>query len=223
MSRATTLVLTLISVVSFAASSHSAGRMLGLTQNDAPHQGPITLRGCLQAEPRGQGFVLMDARPSQAGSATSPLTSAGAGTSATGEAPSGTVSGKTPTGGTATTTSAPMPEAGTAGTTANPASPTFNQGDATAGTTGTDTRSETAGATPVRKYQLSAGPGVNLSAYAGHMVEVRGTMKPSAGTPAAEPAPREGRGSATAEPTSEMRAHVLEVTSLAHVGAGCRQ
>ena len=222
MSRATTLVLTLISVVPFAASSHSAGRTLRLTQNDAPHQGPITLRGCLQAEPRGQGFILMDARPSQAGSAGSPLTSAGAGTSATGEAPSGTVSGKTPTGGTATTTSAPMPEAGTAGTTANPASPTFNQGDAPAGTTGTDTPSATAGATPV-KYRLIAGPGVKLSAHAGHMVEVRGTMKPSAGTPAAEPAPREGRGSATAEPTSEMRAHVLEVTSLAHVGAGCRQ
>jgi hypothetical protein len=166
---------------------------------------------------------LTDVLPSKAGTVRSPLTSAGAGTSATGEAPSGTVTGKTPTGSTATTTSAETPTAGTAGAAANPASPTFNQGDGTAGTTGTVPQPDPRGAPPAQKYQVVGAPGVNLSSHAGHTVEIRGALKPSAGTPPAEPAPRDGRGSATAEPTPEMRASTIEVASVTHVAAGCQK
>jgi hypothetical protein len=223
MFRAAALVASFISLVAFATTSQSAGRTTSEKQADTPRVEQTTLTGCLQADPKGKGFVLTDVRPSKAGTAGSPLTSAGAGTSATGEAPSGSVTGKTPTGSTATTTSAETPAAGAAGATANPASPTFNQGDPTAGTTGTVPRPDDASATPVRKYQLMAATGVDLATHAGHTVEIRGTLKPSAGTPPAEPAPREGGGSATAEPTSEMRTPVIEVQAVTHVAAGCQK
>jgi hypothetical protein len=212
-----------IGSVALVTTSQSAGRTRNETQADTPRSESVTLTGCLQAETKGKGFVLTDVRPSNAGTAESPLTSAGAGTSATGAGPSGSVTGKTPTGSTATTTSVETPAAGSSGATANPASPTFNQGDSAAGTTGTVAGSDDASATPVQKYRLTAASGVNLSSHAGHMVEIRGTLKPSAGTPPAEPAPREGRGSATAEPTGEMRAAVIEVSAVAHVAAGCQQ
>ena len=223
MSRASTSAVAWISAIAIATASPTAGETRSDSQPDTPRTGSVTLTGCLQAEPQGQGFVLTDVRSSKAGTAGSPLTGAGAGTSATGASPSGSVTGKTPTGSTATTTSVETPAAGTAGATANPASPTFNQGDATAGTTGTVPRPDDAPATPVQKYRLRAASGVTLSSHAGHTVEIRGTLKPSAGTAPAEPAPREGRGSATAEPTGEMRAPVIEVTAVTHVAAGCQK
>jgi len=188
----------------------------------------VTLTGCLQSAPKGEGFVLSDVRPSNAGTKDSALTSAGAGTSATGDAPSGSVSGETPTGSTATTASAPTPAVGTAGAAANPASPGYNQGDpagpgdVAAGAAGTVARPETPQAAPLRKYPVRAAEGVDLAAHTGHTVEIEGALKPTVATPPTEPTAREGRGSATAEPTSDMREPVIEATRLRHVAAGCK-
>ena len=204
--------------------------MAGRAQTQAP-AGPksgaadvqrLTLTGCLQAAPDGKGFTLTDIRPSSAGTTDSSLTSAGAGTSATGATPSGSVSGETPTGSTATTTSAPTPTAGEAGTSANPASPTYNQGDVTAGTAGTVPRPEDAKASPVRTYQVIAAQGLNLKAHVGHTMELQGTLEPTSATPPGETTARESRGSATAEPTSDMREPVIEATRVRHVAAGCK-
>jgi hypothetical protein len=224
MGRANLLTAAFTSVVFLSTlTSGSQGPTTSNTSGGPAKAEQMTMTGCLQAEGKDKGFVLTDVRPSKAGTVRSPLTSAGAGTSATGDAPSGSVTGKTPTGSTATTTSAETPAAGTAGASANPASPTFNQGDATAGTTGTVPRSGDAPGTPARKYHVVGGSDVDLASHAGHTVQIRGTLKPSAGTPPAEPAPRGGRGSATAEPTSEMRAPVIEVASVTHVAAGCQK
>lgn len=182
----------------------------------------LTLVGCLQAAPQGKGFILSDVQPSNAGTADSALTSAGAGTSATGSAPSGTVTGQTPTGSTATATSAPTPATGEPGASANPASPAYNQGDVTAGTTGTVPRPETDKASPIHAYQVVAGAGVDLQRHAGHTVEVQGSLKPTTAAPPDGSAAREGRGSATAEATPGMRESVIEATRVRHVAAGCK-
>jgi hypothetical protein len=217
--RLTILVLPLI-----LAGGAAAG-----AQAPADEAKRVTLTGCLQAAPKGDGFVLSDVRPSTAGTRDSGLTSAGAGTSATGAAPSGSVSGDTPTGSTATATSAPTPAVGTAGASASPASPGYNRGedaaqpaDVTAGAAGTVPRPETPEAAPIRKYQVKAGQGVDLRAHTGHTVELEGSLQPTAAAPPEESAAREGRGSATAEPTSEMREPVIEATRVRHVAAGCK-
>jgi hypothetical protein len=214
--------LAVVTLVTALAAAHAASQSPDspAATNKSPDQ--VTLTGCLQAAPKGEGFVLTDVRPSSAGTKDSSLTSAGAGTSATGETPSGTVTGKTPTGSTATGTSGETPS-GAPGTAASPASPTYNQGDSTTGSTGTVPRPDAANETPVRKYRVVAEPGVGLKAHTGHTVEIQGSLKPTAATPDSEPAPREGRGSATAEPTSEMREPLIEVTTVRHVAAGCQR
>lgn len=98
-----------------------------------------------------------------------------------------------------------------------------NDGQVTAGTTGTVPRPEGAETTPLRRYRLVAGSGVDLRGHTGHTVEVRGSLQPTTATPPGEPAPREGSGSATAEPTSEMREAVVSVTAVRRVSAGCPQ
>jgi hypothetical protein len=98
-----------------------------------------------------------------------------------------------------------------------------DEGQVTAGTTGTVPRPEGAEATPLRRYRLVAGAGVDLRGHTGHTVEIRGSLQPTVSTPPGEPAPREGSGSATAEPTSGMREAVIGVTAVHRVSAGCPQ
>jgi hypothetical protein len=140
----------------------------------------ITLTGCVSRSSDGKGFVLTQ-QAGAPGTVTSPQTSSSAGTSATGEAPSGSVTSDTPTGTTATETAVPTPPVGEPGTTVNPASPTFNQGQAATGTSGTVARADTAGAANASaSYRLRAAKGVNLAAHVGHTVEIRGTLAPDA-------------------------------------------
>ena len=97
------------------------------------------------------------------------------------------------------------------------------EGQVTAGTTGTVPRPEGAAATPLRRYRLVGAANVDLRGHTGHTVEIQGSLQPTTSTPAGEPAPREGSGSATAEPTSEMREAVIGVTAVRRVSAGCPQ
>jgi len=136
----------------------------------------ITLTGCVTRDADGKGFVLTQ-QAGAPGAVTSPQTSSSAGTSATGDAPSGTVTSDTPTGTTATETAVPTPPVGEPGTSANPASPTFNQGQGAAGTSGTVARADTSGAANASaSYRLRASKGLDLAVHLGHTVEVKGLL-----------------------------------------------
>jgi len=138
----------------------------------------ITLTGCVARDADGKGFVLTQ-QAGAPGAVTSPQTSSSAGTSATGDAPSGTVTSDTPTGTTATETAVPTPPVGEPGTSANPASPTFNQGQGAAGTSGTVGRADTSGAANASaSYLLRPPKGLDLSAHVGHTVEIKGLLAP---------------------------------------------
>jgi len=140
----------------------------------------IVLTGCVARGPDGKGFVLTQ-QAGAPGTVTSPQTSSAAGTSATGDAPSGSVTADTPTGATATETAAPTPPVGEPGTSVSPASPTYNQGQGAAGTTGTVARPDTAGAAIASaSYRLRAPKGLALASHVGHTVEVRGILTPDA-------------------------------------------
>jgi len=140
----------------------------------------ITLTGCVSRSSDGKGFVLTQ-QAGAPGTVTSPQTSSAAGTSATGDAASGSVTSDTPTGTTATETAVPTPPVGEPGTTVNPASPTFNQGQAGTGTSGTVARADTAGAANASaSYRLRAPKSLDLAAHVGHTVEIRGTLAPDA-------------------------------------------
>jgi hypothetical protein len=136
----------------------------------------ITLTGCVARDADGKGFVLTR-QAGAPGAVTSPGTSSSAGTSATGDAPSGTVTSDTPTGTTATETAVPTPPVGEPGTSANPASPTFNQGQGAAGTSGTVATADTSGAAKASaSYRLRASKELDFAAHLGHTVEVRGLL-----------------------------------------------
>jgi hypothetical protein len=221
--RARRLALVMALVLAPSVHGQAPDSSADATQSAAART--VTLTGCLQADPNAKGFLLTDVNPSAAGTQDSPLSSAGAGTSASGAAPSGSVSGETPTGSTATATGTSTPAAGTSGTSANPASPGYNQGDASAGTTGTVPRPEHARSQPIQKYRLVAASGVTLDTHAGHTVEIRGFLKPTSATPPSADAAgtaEERRGAATAEPTKTMREPVVEAQSVRHVAAGCQ-
>lgn len=113
--------------------------------------------------------------------------------------------------------------AGKGGAGASDAPVTHDRDHVTAGTTGTVPRPEGTAAAPIRTYRLTSKAGVDLAAHEGHTVEVRGTLEPTTATPPGEPAPREGRGSATAEPTSRMREAVIAVTTVRRVATGCQR
>jgi hypothetical protein len=158
--------------------------------NDAE---PLSLIGCLQTDKTAgvDGYVLVDARPPKASSAS---TSSSDGTSAANQQSS-----------------------------AGAIRAAEDEGQVTAGTTGTVPRPEGAEATPLRRYRLVAATDVDLRGHTGHTVEIRGTLQPTTSTPAGEPAPREGSGSATSEPTSEMREAVIGVMAVRRVSSGCPQ
>jgi hypothetical protein len=135
----------------------------------------MSLRGCLAAATNGDGFVL---RRATSATDTAPIatTSAGAGTSATGDAPSGSITGQTPTGSTATGTASPTPAVGTPEASADPASPTYNR-DVAAGTTGTVARPDSPRpADATHDMAIVATSGLDLRDHVGHTVEVTGKL-----------------------------------------------
>jgi hypothetical protein len=159
---------------------------------DIPSGSAIILKGCVARGTDGKSFVLTQ-QAGAPGTVNSPQTSSAAGTSATGDAPSGSVTSDTPTGGTATETAAPTPPVGEPGTSVSPASPTFNQDQGAAGTSGTVGRADTTGAAIASaSYRLRAPKGLNLAAHVGHTVEVRGVLAPDARAQSAPPASASG-------------------------------
>ena len=192
------------------------------TQAEAPNPGDrraaestsITLTGCIAHASDGKSFLLTQ-QAGAPGSVTSPQTSSAAGTSATGDAPSGSVTADTPTGTTATETAVPTPPVGESGTAVNPASPTFNQGQGAAGSSGTVGRANTAGAAIASaSYRLRAAKELDLAAHVGHTVEVRGLLAPDART----------QGAAAASASSGVQAEnapVLTIQTLTHRATTC--
>jgi hypothetical protein len=209
-----TLGAVALAFVSVAAAYATQAERSRPTEETAAASSPITLTGCVARRGDGQGFLLTQ-QAGAPGSVTSPQTSSSAGTSATGDPPSGSVTADTPTGGTASETAAPTPPVGEPGTSVNPASPTFNQGSGAAGTSGTVGRADTTGAAIASaSYQLRAPKGLDLAAHVGHTVEVRGLLARDAragGTPAAS-----SSGSVPAK-----NAPVLTVQTLTHRAATC--
>lgn len=176
-------------------------------------RGATTVTGCVVRGAGESGFELIQASSPAAGTTRSPLTSTGAGTSATGATPSGSVTGETPTGSTATTTAAPTPSVGEPGATANPASPTYNRPDAASDTTGSVARPDTATATRTgSRYSLEGESGVDFAAHVGHTVEVIGKLD------------RSGSASSGAQRPADSQ-HVsvptLRVQRLKHLSSAC--
>ena len=193
----------------------------GVAQGQAPAAQPstsapqstsaITLTGCVARSADGKGFLLTQ-QAGAPGTVTSPQTSSAAGTSATGDAPSGSVTANTPEGTTATETAVPTPPVGEPGTTVNPASPTFNQAPTATGTSGTVARADTAGAANVSaSYRLRAPKGLDLAAHVGHTVEIRGILAADA---------RGGRADGSAQNQAQNRQE-LTVQTLTHRAASC--
>jgi hypothetical protein len=179
--------------------------------------GTARVQGCLAKGPSGGTFVLRNATPVVA-STGAPTSSPGAGTSATGDTPSGSIDGKNPTGSTATTTTTPTPAVGRPGATANPASPSYNQ-ESAQGTTGSVAGHDSSSTEALREYVLTASNGLDLAAHAGHLVEVTGTVVGQSETRAGSrttaeiraperkaPAPPAPAGSTAAAPTLDVRA-----------------
>jgi hypothetical protein len=174
----------------------------------------ITLTGCVGRDADGKGFVLTQ-QAGAPGAVTSPQTSSSAGTSATGDAPSGTVTADTPTGTTATETAVPTPPVGEPGTSANPASPTFNQGQGAAGTSGTVARADTAGAANASaSYRLRASKGLDLAVHLGHTVEIKGLLS-------GDPRARGGTPSTATGAVLAGNAPVLTVQTLTPRATSC--
>jgi hypothetical protein len=181
------------------------------TSSSAPAQIPLTsaivLKGCVARAANGKGFVLTQ-QAGAPGTVDSRQTSSAAGTSATGDAPSGSVTSDTPTGATATETAAPTPPVGEPGTSVSPASPTYNQGQGGATAGGTVGRADTTGAAfASASYRLRAPKGLNLAAYLGHTVEVRGVLAPDARAQTAPAA--SASGSVQADNTPVLRVETL--------------
>jgi hypothetical protein len=196
------------------AAQEQAPRPAERTSSTSP---AITLTGCVSRSGDGKD-ILLTQQAGAPGTATSPATSSAAATSPTGDSPSGSVTGDTPTGTTAVETAVPTPPVGEPGTSVNPASPTYSQGAAATGTSGSGTvgRADTAGAaTPSVSYRLRAPKSLDLAAHVGHTVEVRGTLERDARA--------QGTGSASGEPGNDARIHapVLTVQTLTHRAADC--
>jgi hypothetical protein len=168
---------TLVSTAVAYATENQESRPV---DRSTPSSSIITITGCVARDADGKGFVLTQ-QAGAPGSVTSPQTSSSAGSSATGDAPSGTVTSDTPTGTTATETAVPTPPVGEPGTSANPASPTFNQGQGAAGTSGTVGRANTSGAAKASaSYRLRAAKELDLTVHLGHTVEIKGVLSQDA-------------------------------------------
>ena len=176
-------------------------------------RGATTVTGCVVRGAGERGFELIQASSPAAGTTGSPLTSTGAGTSATGATPSGSVTGETPTGSTATTTAAPTPSVGEPGSTANPASPTYNRPGASSDATGSVARPDTATVTRTgTRYSLEGDSGVDFAPHVGHTVEVTGQL--DRGSSASSGAQRPADSPPVPVPT-------MRVQKLRHLSSAC--
>src|SRR3954471_8604671 len=103
---------TFVSAVAFSLACAGAARAqapAAQPPTSAPRSlSTVTLTGCVSRSPDGKGFLLTQ-QAGAPGTVTSPQTSSAAGTSATGDAPSGSVTANTPEGTTATETAVPTP------------------------------------------------------------------------------------------------------------------
>jgi hypothetical protein len=205
-------------VLSAAAVAFLSVGAAGAQEQPSGHADPaiatssaIMLTGCIAKAPDGKGFILTQ-QAGAPGGVTSPQTGSAPGASATGDAPSGSVTAGTPTGTTATETAVPTPPVGEPGTAVNPSSPTFNQGQGAASTTGTVGRVDTAGAAIASaSYRLRAPKGLDLTAHVGHTVQVRGVLAP-------DPRAKSGSSSSAVQADNPP---VFTVETLTHRAATC--
>lgn len=192
----------------------AAGAQEPDTKGAAPGVSPVSLTGCLEADPDGGEIRLTGARASTSTEPERSMTSAGAGASATGEGPSGSVSGDTPTGSTSTETSAPTPATGTPDARANPASGDYRRGarDATAGTSGTVPRPEQTSAAPVTRYRVTGRESLGLVRHAGHTVRIDGSLTTDPDAAADEDGP-----------AGRAREPLVTATAIRRVADGCQR
>jgi hypothetical protein len=104
---------------------------------------------------------------------------------------------------------------GEPGTSANPASPTFNQAQGAAATSGTVGRADTSGAVNASaSYRLRASKGLDLAVHLGHTVEVKGLLSQD---------PRAQSGTAASAPGAILagNAPVLTVQTLTSRATSC--
>lgn len=162
--RAPTLIYLTAAALALHASAGAQQQASPTPSVHPPASAAVTLVGCLAVDPDGRSYTLRTSSPT-------PVATAGTGASADGHSPSGPVTGKTPTGATATEAASPTPAVGTPPGEANPASPTFNREPPAEGSVSS---ADTEGGRGVTVYRLEGSRGVHLRAHTGHTVEVTG-------------------------------------------------